>query len=404
MVAQRAAAEPDVRTFDAEVRSVDGAEVTLDRTYFYAESGGQPADRGTVSGIPVDGVRTAGDGTVVHVLAEQPAFGAGDEVTCVVDDAFRTYCMRAHTASHVLYGAGRRLLDDLGYGGFDIGPEKVRVDFRTTTDVDDGVLVELERLTNRAVWDSRAVSWEEVPAEEAREREEVAFNTKTEEGVFADSDRVRVVTVGGADGDAEPWDVAACGGTHVSNTEEIGPVEVLDRSNPGEGLTRIEFAVGPAAIDRRAEVRTAAFETARTLGTGVDDMAELAATLRDEKAELESELRELKAEVLDARLAAFRTAERDGATWRVGSVDGFGPNEVGERLKERAGDLGDVLVAVGEQGSTFVAVASTGEVAAGDVVGRVTDEFGGGGGGGPTFAQGGGLSADPAEVVEFLRG
>ncbi|WP_129116403.1 alanyl-tRNA editing protein [Halegenticoccus tardaugens] len=401
MAAQRAAAEPEVREFDAEVRAVDGTDVVLDRTYFYAESGGQPADRGTIAGVPVVGVRFDDAGTIVHALSEPPALDEGDEVVGVVDESFRTYCARAHTASHALYGAARRLLDDLGYGGFDIGREKVRVDFETTTDVTDDALVELERLANRSVWESHPVSWEEIPADEARERGEVAFNAKTEEGVLADSDLVRVVTIG--DG-ADPWDVAACGGTHVSNTGEIGPIEALDRSNPGEGLTRIEFAVGPVAIDRRAEVRRATFETARTLGTAVDDAPDSVARLLDEKAELESELRSLKSEVLDTRLADLGAVKKGGAIWRVGSVDGFGPNDVGERLKERAGESGDVLVVAGEGGSTFVVAASTGDVEAGEIVADVTDEFGGGGGGGPTFAQGGGLSATPAEVVDFLRG
>jgi hypothetical protein len=122
------------------------------------------------------------DGAVVHEVADQPSFEPGDDVVCAVDPDFRTYCMRAHTASHVLYGAGRRLLGDLGYGGFGISDEKVRVDFTTSTDVDDDTLVELERLVNRAVWDSLAVDWETVDREMALDRDDVAFNTKTEEG------------------------------------------------------------------------------------------------------------------------------------------------------------------------------------------------------------------------------
>ncbi|MDS0241136.1 MULTISPECIES: DHHA1 domain-containing protein [unclassified Haloferax] len=392
-----AADSPTVRAFDATVTRVDGRSVTLDETYFYPEGGGQPADRGVLGGVDVEYVRTDADGAVVHDLAADPGFGVGDEVTGVVDDDFRTYCMRAHTASHVLYGAGRRIFDDLGYGGFDISAEKVRVDFETSTEVDDDALVELERLVNRAVWDSREVSWEEIPVSEAREREEIAFNVKTEEGVFADADEVRVVSIDG-------WDWAACGGTHVSNTVEIGPVEVLGRSNPGEGLTRVEFAVGPSAIDRRAAVRTSAYEAARALGTNLDGLGESAAGTAAAREELESELADLKSEVLRSRLADFETVERDGLTWNVGAVSGFDANEVGEAAKQaRDGADVDVLVAVGESDAPFVVVASAGDAAAGDVVAEVTDEFGGGGGGGPTFAQGGGLGAPADEVLAYLR-
>ncbi len=402
---QRAAADPTVREFEAEVVAVDGRDVALDETYFYAESGGQPADSGSLGGVDVVDVRKreysrggeAVEGTV-HTLTEEPDFAVGDTVAGIVDDEFRTYTMRSHTASHMLYGAGRRLLDELGYGGFDIGTEKVRVDFTTTTDIDDDVLAELERLVNRAVWDSRDVTWEEVPADEAREREDVAFNTKTEEGVMADADDVRVVTIDG-------WDVAACGGTHVSNTAEIGPIEVLDRSNPGEGMTRVEFAVGPEAIDHRAAVRRATDAAAREFGTNVADLADRARQLREERDDLEADLRELRTEALTSCLESLDAIDRDGESWRVGVVDGFGPNEVGDRLKELAGDAGDVLVVAGEQGSTFVVVAAADGVDtdAGAVVADVTDEFGGGGGGGPTFAQGGGIGTSPIDVVTFVR-
>jgi alanyl-tRNA synthetase len=390
-----APADPEIREFESTVDRVDGREVVLDRTYFYAESGGQPADRGTVGGVEVAHVRGDGD-AVIHELTEEPAFGPGDTVTGVVDDAFRTYCMRAHTASHALFGAGRRLCEELGYGGFDIDDEKVRVDLRTPTGIDDDLLVDLERLTNRAVWESREVSWTELPVADARSREEVAFNTKTEEGVMDDADTVRLVTI-------ENWDVAACGGTHVRNTREIGPVEVLDRSNPGEGLTRVEFAVGPSAVERRATVHRAALDAARELGTNVAGLADDVRALRTERDDLSEEVATLKDEVLSARLADLGAVERDGVRWRVGTVDGFGPNEVGDRVRGRPDDGEAFAVAGAADGGSYVVVATAGEPDASAVVDAVTGEFGGGGGGGPTFAQGGGLSAEPSAVADYLR-
>jgi alanyl-tRNA synthetase len=390
----RAPAEPDVGEFRAEASRVDGREVVLEETYFYPEGGGQPADRGTVDGVPVAGVRTSGD-EVIHELAEPPAFGAGETVTGVIDRSFRRYCARAHTASHALFGAGRRLCAELGYGGFDIDEEKVRVDLTTPTDVDDDLLVELERLTNRAVWESRPVSWERVPVADARARDDVAFNTRTEEGVMADADTVRLVTI-------EDWDVAACGGTHVPNTREIGPVTVLGRSNPGEGLTRVEFAVGPTGIERRARLYREALGAARELDASPDALADAAADLRATKADLEAEVADLTDRLLDAALADLPTAERDGHTWRVGTVEGLGPNEVGDRIRGR--DDGVVAVA-GDAGETaFVVVAAGDGVDAAAVVDDVTGALGGGGGGGPAFAQGGGIPADPETVATRLRG
>lgn len=396
----RAPAEPEVREFETTVVAVDGSDVRLAETYFYPEGGGQPADRGTVGGVSVEGVVSEAqpngaadaDGSgVVHRLSEPPAFAPGDTVVGVVDDAFRTYCARAHTASHVLYGAGRRLFEALGYGGFDIGEETVRVDLATPTEVDDDLLVDLERLTNRAVWESRAVTWEQVPADEARGREEVAFNDATEAGAFADGGDVRLVTV-------EGWDVAACGGTHVRNTVEVGPVAVVERSNPGAGLTRVEFAVGPRAIaahERRGrEVRAAS----RALDAPPDAVAETARTLREERDELRETVDRLRRERVERTVAGF-DAVGDDAPWRVGVVES-GTDAAGAAV--RGHDEG-VLAAVGRDGATFVVVASGGDPPASAVVDDVTATFGGGGGGSAQFAQGGGIEADPETVAAYLR-
>ncbi|WP_336344186.1 alanyl-tRNA editing protein [Halalkalicoccus ordinarius] len=410
MTLTRAPAEPYVREFEATVERIDGRELVLDRSYFYPESGGQPADKGEISGIGISDVR-AHDGETIHVLEEESDLEAGDRVDCAVDPAFRTYCMRAHTASHVLYGAGRRLLDDLGYGGFDIGEEKVRIDFETSTEIDDDVLVELERLTNRTVWESRAVSWETVPAEEATSREEVAFNTKTEEGVFGDGEGVRIVTVGEADagdpiGPSEgTWDVAACGGTHVSNTREIGPVSVLERSNPGEGLTRVELAVGPAAIEHRTATRTAALSAARELGIGVADLPAAVERRNDRIEELEDERDALLDRVVDARIEALReeVVERAGERWLVGSVPDADGDTLSDRARRLAGEEYEVVALVSDERPPTVAVASESGTDAGAIVDDLTDEFGGGGGGGHEFAQGGGIGEEPERIVEFLR-
>jgi len=384
--------EPEVRQFEATVTRCDGTDVVLAETYFYPEGGGQPADRGTIDGLSVTDVQ-ARNGEVVHTLASEPAFSEGDSVESLIDPDFRTYCMRAHTASHALYGAGRRLFEDLGYGGFGITDEKVRVDFATSTTIDDETLVELERLVNRVVWESRGVSWETLPREEALDREDVAFNTKTEEGITGET--VRVVEIDG-------WDVAACGGTHVRNTRDIGPVTVLERSNPGEGLTRVEFAVGPAGIDRRIAEKGAALAAAGTLGTGVGSLPEETERLQSRLSDLAAERDELRDRLLDDAVAevtddAFERGER---RWAAGVVEADA-NVLAERVRDRPDDV-DVLVLVSPGGQ--LAVGTDGDPEAGDVVDELTGEFGGGGGGSPTVAQAGGLGADGEAVVAHLRG
>jgi alanyl-tRNA synthetase len=399
MTGTRAPADPYTTRFETTVEHRDGRDVVLAETYFYAESGGQPADRGTLGDHQVVDVQHSDDG-VVHTLTEEPALGVGETVVGQVDEQFRTYCVRAHTASHVLYGAGRRLLEDLGYGGFNISPEKVRVDFRTSTEIDDDVLLALERLTNRAVWESRPVSWETHPQSEALTMDQIAFNTKTEEGLAGES--VRVVTVGGDD---DAWDVAACGGTHVQNTREIGPVTVLERSNPGEGLTRVEFTVGPQAIDRRVTEKEAVYEASQVLGTSVEDVPDAVERLQNDRREIERERTALQEQLVTAQLTDLRdeTFERDDGTWLAGAVDGMGPNELSEKAAEFVDDETDVVVLCGRDGRTFVVVSAGEGFDAAGIVDTVTAEFGGGGGGSGETAQGGGIEAPPDEIVAYLR-
>jgi alanyl-tRNA synthetase len=389
-----AAAEPYTTAFESTVERIDDTDVVLAETYFYPEGGGQPADRGVLGDIEVVHVRKA-DGELIHELAEPPEFEQGETVRGTIDEDYRTYLMRAHTASHALYGAGRQVLSELGYGGFGITDEKVRVDFRTTTTIDDGTLVELERLVNRVVWESREVSWRELPREEALARDDVAFNTKTKEGVTGE--KIRVVEI-------DDWDVAACGGTHVRNTCEIGPVTVLDRSNPGEGLTRVEFAVGPTAIQRRTRESLAAREAATRLDTTVDSLPEALDRVLDRREQLDEEVQNLRTQVIEARLADLKgaTVTRDGAEWLAGQVPTDDANALAEFAQRLGEQTADVVALVSESG-TYVAVATDGEYDAESVVAEVTDEFGGGGGGSSTVAQAGGIDADPDDVVGFLR-
>lgn len=394
----QAAEKPDIREFTAEVTAIEDNTVQLSETYFYPASGGQPADRGTISGVTVEMVAKS-DGSIIHHLRSEPELAVGDTVTGRIDDTFRVYCMRAHSASHTLYGAARTLFNELGYGGFEITPEKIRVDLSTEDAVDAADVVELERLTNQAIWDSRPVSWREVPVSEAQNNENIAFNTQTEEGVMTDQSAVRLVEIKG-------WDIAACGGTHVSNTIEIGPVTVLNRSNPGEGLTRVEFAVGPPAIQERATHHQALTDVTTCLGTNVSELSETAQHLQNERNRLENELQAAQQQYVDSALDTFETFSRDGDTWQLGMLSDVDPNTVGEILKERVNEHPQTIYGAILDGTSVRVVFAVGErtaPGADEIVNTLTSEFGGGGGGKATFAQGGGIGAAPQSIVEHLR-
>ena len=389
--ASRASQEPYVTSFEATVEAVDDCAVTLEHTYFYAEGGGQPADRGTLGGVDVVDVQSR-DGETVHTLASAPDFAAGDTVAGSIDEAFRTYSMRAHTASHIVYGAGRRLFDGHGYGGFDIGEDRIRLDFETDASAETADPLTVQEMVNEVVWEDRAVDWYEMDIDAARDHEDIVFNL----GDATPTEQVRIVEI-------EDWDISACGGTHVASTVEVGPIKVLEVSNPGADLVRVEYAVGPTAIERQVAETRSARRAADALDTGVERLGDRAEGLLEEKKALQEETDRLRGELLDARLSALagETDTRDGREWLVGTVDGVDSNTVADHLRTRDG-AADVVVLTGSDGGTFVVVGTDGETDANDVIGEITDEFGGGGGGQPTLAQGGGLSAAPEAVVDYL--
>lgn len=395
---QRAALYPERLRFESEVAARDGQTLELEETYFFARSGGQPADRGQLAGENVIDVRKD-DGRTVHELAEPPDVSIGDRVEGMIDGAHRTYCRRAHTASHVVYGAARREFENLGYGGFGIDERKVRIDLAAASTVDEGTLIRLERLANEAVWAGRDVTWYELPLDEARQEDRIAFNVATAEGVFVEADTVRIVEV-------EGWDIAACGGTHLRSTVEIGPIWMLDRSNPGEGLTRIEFAVGPIAIRRQAMIHAAARNAARELDVPPESLVETVQKREADAAAQADRIARLEESLLVERIdrLAANTIEIDGAAWVVGEIPPIDGNVISTVVRDRVenGEI-DVIVAVSGAEQSSLAVGANETTDAGEFVAEITDKFGGGGGGGAAFAQGGGIPASTAAIIDHVR-
>jgi alanyl-tRNA synthetase len=169
-------------------------------------------------------------------------------------------------------------------------------------------------------------------------------------------------------------------------------------------LTRVEFAVGPRAIRRRATEHERAMTAAQSLDTNVAELPAAVDGLQSECDDLRETVSSLRERLVDSRLADLRddAIEVDGQRWLVGTVAGLDANALADRAESAVGDDVDVAALVDADGQ-YLGVGTTGGVDAGEVVDQVTTEFGGGGGGRPTVAQGGGLGADGDEIVAFLR-
>ena len=413
MTGQRAAAEPYATRFESEVTAIDGRRVWLDSTYFFAASGGQPADRGRIGDARVADVRLEG-GEPVHVLETEPSFRAGQRVLCSIDWSWRMYCMRAHTASHLLCGAARREFASVTDRGIEITDDHVRLELDLDCRVTDEDLVALDQHVNRAVWESRPVSWDSMPLSEASEDESIVVPVSLEDAAI-EKGRVRIVTIEDADaaggndrlsangGTTGVWDVTACGGTHVRNTREIGPVTVLGMTETEADRIGIDLAVGPRAIERRETEKRVTFAASRQLGVPLGEATGELSRLEAERTELADVVDLLRRELVTTRIENAGSFERDGNRWIATTAEGVDADEAGSIARESVGSRADVVVVAGDDPSPFAVVAAGDDVDAMAILSEITAEFGGGGGGTTDLAWGGDFNVDPDRVIAAVR-
>jgi alanyl-tRNA synthetase len=373
----------------------------LDRTVFYAESGGQVGDRGRL--VWEGGVARVGDtqkdaaGTVFHFVAvEVGALAAGAAVRLVVDPAHRLPTQRNHTATHLLHAALREVLGGgARQAGSLVAPDRLRFDFTHPRPLTPEEVAEIEARVNAQVL--LAAPTEIV---EGRSLDEALAAGAM--ALFGEKygERVRTVAVPGVS-------LELCGGCHVASTGEIGPFVLTSERGIASGVRRIEALTGEAALahlKRRSDLLAAVEER---LGVGAERAA-------DEVDALRRQLRERDHELARLRLQAVAGGGPGGGEERL--VEGVKvlarevpPAPAGE-LRSIAdtlrGRLGSGVVVIGARHDGKVTLIATvtpdlaGRVGAGGLVRRLAPIVGGGGGGRPDFAQAGGK--DPDRLPDLL--
>ncbi len=217
--------------FDAKVISTRENELILDSTCFFASSGGQPSDTGTIGGLRVLEVKSEG-GDIIHALEREPSFKVGEAVYGKIDWERRYRIMRLHSACHVMSGVLLKAFGVRKHTGIQISEDKARMDFdmeklnREVADV-------IEREANRVIEDHRDIiaritSWEEVNQD--------AELRRVSEDRYEKIDVPRILEIVGLDKQLD-------GGTHVRNTNEIGRIRIIGEENKGKNNKRIVLAV-----------------------------------------------------------------------------------------------------------------------------------------------------------------
>ena len=371
--------------FEAE----DGYEVVLDQTMFYPEGGGQPADRGQLVGgeaaAAVTDVQEV-DGVVLHHTDADP--GKGEFVRGQVDGDRRDRLRIHHTATHLIGHAAREVLGEhVRQAGAQKGLDSSRLDVRHFDRISREEVREIERVANDLVRENVSVRQEWPDRNEA----EAKHGFDLYQGGVPPGTNVRLIHVGDAD-------VQACAGTHVDRTGDIGAVKVLKTEPVQDGVERIVFAAGDAAIEATQRVEDALSDAADAFDVEPLDVPETAERFFTEWKERGKEIESLKEELAAARAGGGADAER---------VEIGGTTAVIQRLDADADELratanahvddGNVAVVgsgAGGSASVVVGVPDGVEVNAGQVVADLAERVGGGGGGPPDFAQGGGPDAD----------
>ena len=369
------------------------ARLVLSASPFYAESGGQCGDRGSVEGegfrFEVEDTKKAGP-IVVHLGRAHGTPAAGLALTARVDGAARLATSRNHTATHLMHKALEEVLGDhVVQQGSYVGPDRLRFDFTHPSGVSAEELERVEEIVNRQTFANAKVDTSLEDLEVARARGVKAlFGEKYEQ-------RVRVVDVGG-------WSTELCGGVHVRAAGDIGPFLILSERAISAGVRRIEALTGDAALAELQRARRSLRETAAALKTQPEEIVARIGALQEKLKEASKKQKQGASGDVAAAFESAKAAlaERGGVLAGVVDVPDLGGKELDE-LAARVASLSDsmAVVLVGREGDRVpFQVLSTGAaqergLKAGPFAKSLGGQLKGGGGGRPDRAQGQGTDA-----------
>jgi len=370
-------------------------EVFLDRTPFYAESGGQMGDIGTIvtetgTAFVYDTV-SALPGLTSHRATVTGELFAGQDALATIDGPRRDALRRNHTGTHLLHAALRTVLgDQVRQQGSLVAPDRLRFDFSHHGSVTPEELAAVTGLANADVLSDAAVTVEEMPKADAEALGALAF--------FGDKygEQVRVVRAG-------PHSVELCGGTHVGALGMIGPITVVSEASIGSNTRRIEAVTGTGALERSASREQLLAEAASLLRTDPEHVGEAIERLLERQRAAEKSLEQASARERRAEAASLVGDAMGGAV--VARRDGLTPDQLRD-LAQAVRSQGDLRVVVlggtpdGAKASVAVAAdradGRADPVDAGDLARQVARLLGGGGGGSPEVAVAGGK--DPSAL------
>ena len=394
-------------------KSVESAEagtevqVVLNKTPFYAESGGQLGDKGYLQSgengdgllVRIDDVKKESDFFVHFGFVERGTLRVGDSLTAKIDNSGRRRIQANHTATHLLQSALRQIVDDsISQAGSLVSSDRLRFDFNSPRAVTTEELQKIEDRVNSWIAEAHAAEVAEMPIALAREKGATAmFGEKY-------GDVVRVIDFPGVS-------MELCGGTHVSNTAEIGLFKIVSEAGVAAGTRRIEAVSGQAVLDY-LNVRD---KVVRDLGDRFkakpEELPNRITNLQNELKDTQKQLAAVKSELAIVKsdqllVQAESIGEFKIIVAKLGDVDAEALKTAAERLQQKLGNAAVILASIPEPDKVSLVAAFSPEVnkkglQAGKFIGKIAEICGGKGGGRPNLAQAGGR--DVSKLQEALE-
>ena len=383
------------------LKSGEHGTVVLDRTPFYAESGGQVGDRGEVLGSSgtfevIDTQKVQADVYGHQGTLKTGTLKVGDKVEARVDTALRARTMRNHSVTHLMHKALREVLGPhVQQKGSLVDADKTRFDFSHDKPLSGAELREVEQRVNAEILQNTATRAQVMPIEAAKKSGAMMlFGEKY-------GDEVRVLEIGSSR--------EFCGGTHVARTGDIGLFKIYSEGGVAAGIRRIEATTGSTAlgmIDRQLQELA---QVARQVRAQPGAVEKAVSTLLEEKKALEKELGRLRSRLAmgQGQDLASQAVDVKGAKVLVATLDGADAKtlrDTMDKLKDRLKSAAIVLGAVNDGKVSLIAGVTsdlTAKLKAGELVNFVAQQVGGKGGGRPDMAQAGGT--DPAGLPDALQ-
>ncbi|MBE9236812.1 alanine--tRNA ligase [Anabaena aphanizomenioides LEGE 00250] len=370
-------------------------QIVLDKTPFYAESGGQIGDKGYISGdgilIRIEDVKKESDFFVHFGKIERGTIRIGDQITAQIDTSCRRRSQANHTATHLLQAALKKVVDEgISQAGSLVSFDSLRFDFNCPRALTADEVQQVEELVNTWISEAHAAKIEVLPLAEAKARGAVAmFGEKYGE-------EVRVIDFPGVS-------MELCGGTHVNNTAEIGVFKIISEAGVSSGVRRIEAVSGASVLDYLNVRDQVTKDLCFRFKIKPEEIPDRITTLQTELRNSEKTIQTLKSQLAIVKSdSLLTTAETVGEhkiiVAQMEDVDAESLKDAAERLLQKIGNGAVVLGSIPEEGKVSIVAAFSSEVnkkgiQAGKFVGAVAKICGGGGGGKPNLAQAGGRDA-----------